>query len=883
MRKRLYIFNKKGLTVTLVAVFFFALPAAYGQDLANKLSPGLALVSRNDATERFMLVVSDPDDFCEKVTRERWPLSILRRYDPGGIVVLETSRDVLTERLLPMDEVQYIDRGRASVREELPVPGHNLFTNSIHALQAVYPDWNGEGRTISVMEKRFDSTDVDLRGRVAPLHKAAQEVTIHASVMATLIAGAGTSNPAGQGAAWGCRLASSDFVALLPDSESDYAALDVSVQNHSYGVGIENYYGADAMAYDQSVRSRPSLVHVFSAGNSGGESAPAGVYRNIPGFANLTGSFKMAKNVLLAGAVDSFGRVVPYSSRGPAYDGRVKPDLVAFGPDGSSGSAALVSGTAAVLQQAFAERHGGNLPQASLVRAILINSADDVEAPGPDFSSGFGNMNALRAAKTVDENRFFTAQVALFQEFWQEIVVPPGQAELKITLAWDDPPAAAGTARALTNDLDLKLLGPDGQSVWLPWVLNIYPHPDSLQKGAIRGVDSLNNVEQITLDFPEPGIYKIRVFGRRIVGASQPFSIAFEWRQADSFQWVFPLRGNTPVSGEAAVLHWESTWETGSGILTYRYTGDTAWTPVDSFVTLSAGYYRWTPPDTFALVQLRMQVAGQFFPGDTFLLAPVLRLRVGFNCTDSLLLFWNAAGEGSAYRVWGLGDRYLEPVLMTADTQLILDKSVFPFPNFAVTPVAGAGFSGLRSGAPDIATQGVACYFRNLLANLNADNAVDVSCLLGSTHSIQSVRLEKLSGGAFSKLGHWDQPAGQLLFSAVDTDPLSGINLYRAVLEADNGGLISSDTAVVYFAGAGEYLVFPNPVSGRSVLHIIAQSIDEDTRFVLFDVLGRQLAEMPMNDSLLAVPLSGLSPGVYPYAIRHGGRVVFSGKVLVDN
>lgn len=53
------------------------------------------------------------------------------------------------------------------------------------------------------------------------------------------------------------------------------------------------------------------------------------------------------------------------------------------------GSAALVSGTAAVLQQAFAERHGGNLPPASLVRAILVNSADDVEAPGPDYTSGF--------------------------------------------------------------------------------------------------------------------------------------------------------------------------------------------------------------------------------------------------------------------------------------------------------------------------------------------------------------------------------------------------------------------------------------------------------------------------------------------------------------
>ena len=59
----------------------------------------------------------------------------------------------------------------------------------------------------------------------------------------------------------------------------------------------------------------------------------------------------MAKNILTVGATDSFSIVAALSSKGPAHDGRVKPELVAFGEDGSSGAAALVSGTSLLLQQ----------------------------------------------------------------------------------------------------------------------------------------------------------------------------------------------------------------------------------------------------------------------------------------------------------------------------------------------------------------------------------------------------------------------------------------------------------------------------------------------------------------------------------------------------
>ena len=83
--------------------------------------------------------------------------------------------------------------------------------------------------------------------------------------MATILAGGGNSGPQGKGAAWQARLVSSDFARLAPDDDQQLGQAGVSVQNHSYGVAIENYYGLDAVDYDRQCRQLPTLLHVFSA------------------------------------------------------------------------------------------------------------------------------------------------------------------------------------------------------------------------------------------------------------------------------------------------------------------------------------------------------------------------------------------------------------------------------------------------------------------------------------------------------------------------------------------------------------------------------------------------------------------------------------------
>ncbi|HAD14315.1 MAG TPA: hypothetical protein DCF33_17985, partial [Saprospirales bacterium] len=164
-------------------------------------------------------------------------------------------------------------------QEEFSVPGQNLFVNKINVVQKFDPWLNGSGITVSIKEYGFDTTDVDLRGRVIASPNASTNQTTHASIIASLVGGAGNANLRGGGAAPGCQLVSSSFEGLQPDA--DYGSQNISVQNHSYGVDIQNWYGAGALAYDRTTTEYPGLLHVFSAGNKGDSSSLSGTYAGI--------------------------------------------------------------------------------------------------------------------------------------------------------------------------------------------------------------------------------------------------------------------------------------------------------------------------------------------------------------------------------------------------------------------------------------------------------------------------------------------------------------------------------------------------------------------------------------------------------------------------
>ena len=286
----------------------FVTQCSFGQLNDNpKLSPGLLNEIRSTKIkDKLLLEVT--------ITNDKIPADI---YEPVyqakkifesstfSVYRLFATPEEISAVFLQIPGIIFIERGNRTPKEELQVGNLDLSVNKINLAHRNFPLINGDGIVVSVKENKPDTTDIDFKGRFLSTNLSSTTVNSHASIMSTMIGGGGNTWHLGKGAAWASTISSSSFAVLLPDANSAYQQYNISVQNHSYGVGVESYYGADAAAYDASAITNGSLLHIFSSGNSGASAATTGVYTGLNGFANLTGSFKMAKNILTVGATEA--------------------------------------------------------------------------------------------------------------------------------------------------------------------------------------------------------------------------------------------------------------------------------------------------------------------------------------------------------------------------------------------------------------------------------------------------------------------------------------------------------------------------------------------------------------------------------------------------
>lgn len=133
------------------------------------------------------------------------------------------------------------------------------------------------------------------------------------------------------------------------------------------------------------------ILVVNSAGNSGADS-----WRYV-------GAPADGDSVLTVGAVDSEGKYASFSSRGPSYDGRIKPNVTAMGQltlvvnsggnvsrsNGTSFSSPVLAGMTACLWQAH--------PDATMMEIFKAIEKSSSQAEKPDAYLGFGIPNFIRA------------------------------------------------------------------------------------------------------------------------------------------------------------------------------------------------------------------------------------------------------------------------------------------------------------------------------------------------------------------------------------------------------------------------------------------------------------------------------------------------------
>ncbi|TXB62499.1 S8 family serine peptidase, partial [Phaeodactylibacter luteus] len=556
----------------------------------------------------------------------------------------------------------------------------------------------------------------DFKGRL--INNTATNFGTHGDMTLGLAGGAGNIDPLGMGAAPGASLYLYDIAGYPQISNAVQLANSqgFAITSTSFGEGCGGVYSSTSRDIDRQVKLNPNILHFFSAGNSA-SSACSNVYGSVVvnnfRYGNITGGRKAGKNVFAVANLFYDDNRVASSSRGPTEDGRIKPDLGAhgqgnlstrpgneYGPGGGTSAAApSLAGTAAALVQAFRASNNGQAPSAALMKGILLNTADDLGNPGPDYDFGWGRVHAARALEVIQNNQYFTGAVANGGNAQYSINVPPGTDEVRVMVYWTDVEGTPVAAKALVNDLDLTVSTPGG-SLRRPWKLSTVPHPDSLTKPAYRGEDHINNVEQVSISNPQPGTYTVKVEGYLIPQLAQDYVVVYTFLK-DELELTYPVGGEGFTPGEVEVIRWDALSNSGSFTLEYSANGGSSWNTISSSILGSRRYFNWTVPNIVSgQVRLRVRRGSQSSTSPenlTIIRQPAVSLSTVPG--NKVKVSWNAVAGADSYKVYRLGEQFMELVATTPNTSFEVPAASGEEGWYAVAAgMAGSGY-GRRSTA----------------------------------------------------------------------------------------------------------------------------------------------------------------------------------------
>ncbi len=290
---------------------------------------------------------------------------------------------------------------------------------------------------------------------------------------------------------------------------TDAASNGMLISNHSYGynpISLPDYYFGgyipESRDWDEIMFNAPYYLMVVAAGNDGYNNSYNGTpLEGNPSYDKLTGHSTSKNNLVIANAqdadIDTNGDLVSVtingsSSQGPTDDYRIKPDITGNGTSlystysnsdnaynyltGTSMASPNVAGTLILLQQ-HANNVNGFFIRAATLKGLVLHTADDIMDNGPDAISGWGLLNAKRAAETITNNGNETMieELTLSNgETYQITVNADSTTNLKASISWTDRPGESSTnvnsnEAVLVNDLDIRV-NKNGVTYY-PWKL----------------------------------------------------------------------------------------------------------------------------------------------------------------------------------------------------------------------------------------------------------------------------------------------------------------------------------------------------------------------------------------------------------------------------
>lgn len=406
----------------------------------------------------------------------------------------------------------------------------------------------------------------------------------HAShVAGTMLANAtaGPTNRKGQamGMAPEASLATFDWNSDISEMATAATKDALLISNHSYGLDnkvlASNYgvkifgrytgtptkqsYGIQTSRdYDIIANNAPYYTIVFAAGNDRDATPPL---NSAMAQRDLLVNSGTSKNLVVVAAINGVANYTgasgvtmsSFSNWGPTDDFRVKPDISAKGVNvysllgnaddaygimsGTSMAAPSVTGAITLWQQLYKKKTNVYM-RSSTVRALMAHTALEAGAQeGPDYMYGWGVFNTEGGAlvienkasgvSVIDENTLINGQI-------QEIKFSKkAQSDLTVTIAWNDPAGEETSnqtanfyAKALVNDLDVKIVNTDNNTEYFPYKLKEKWGDMQPASSNEKGVNSVDNIEKVFIANAPVGNYKVVVSNKgSLTGGNQLYSL----------------------------------------------------------------------------------------------------------------------------------------------------------------------------------------------------------------------------------------------------------------------------------------------------------------------------------------------------------------------
>lgn len=823
------------------------------------------------------------------------------------------ARSLVVEADVPTSDQPYNETGLGDTYVSL-IRGNLLLAPATGA-----PLATGAGVVVGVGDNVYQGqSHVDLQGRhtvIDPQSSNNGSFNDHSVHTSGIVGGAGIRHPRFTGLAPGATLYSAVTgnifdLGLAADPPMDISSNSWTNSDPNFdqvdGTGRYNVYSIDidALLYDN-----PALLSLHSAGNFGHQ------YPGYPdNYLTLNAGYAAAKNTLVVGryAAPTEFRLTP--SYGPARDGRVKPDVVAanrayattvhntYGEkQGSSQSTPAVAGVAALLYERYRQDHGGTTPDAALIKALLMNTSDYLLTPGPSYQAGYGRLNARRAYTALTEDQYTVVEVAHGSDLLQPIEVPAAVegrtvAQLKVMLYWHDPAAAAYAQPALVNNLDLTVK--QGGTTHLPWVLDTTAAQVDLPP--TRGIDALNNIEQVAIDAPAPGTYTARIAGTSVPMGPQRAYLVYAF-VLDEVVLTHPAGGEAWFSGEHRTVFWDTDAIGEASVVeaaSYSLDGGSTWTSFRAnTITPRASQVLIVPEAPLAEMLVRVTHDGETTPAAAVTISPPLMLTLSPATGDETRFTWNAIPQAEQYALlaWQATTGWQE-LTTTTDTTLTLAHSLFGSRTAWVSVQAVGSGGALRSQ-------------RSVAQHFVADNTAPVAVL------DQVEKLESSSRFTIDVLANDQDADNDPLFLTSVTpgtqgtaeiwddqtvmyrpnDGFAGVDTLSYTLTDLHGGTAAGTLYVMEPGGVGvapetPYVFslsqnYPNPFNPITTIPYELPIAGEAT-LRLYDVLGREVRVLATGFHMpgrhqVRVHGGGLASGLYFYRLTAAGHAQVRQLVLL--